>query len=203
MLGTGKIDGGTKVTVNRLRYELDCVGNSAGIGCPDAGDIFTYLGDTTIVTDCPTGWSSNAPLGGNVPNEIVFTASTAFDIPPYASPFCSLQFGVGLDKTEPFTPPGVDGRPRFAEVVAGFSAVGADAECDNGLVSPTAEVVGIQLADASSPSPVESRKVRVRQRSGKEVPRAALRRWDTPTAAAHPWWSAPHGLRPSARLGAQ
>src|SRR5262245_25793227 len=40
-VGAGAIQGGTQVTINRLKYDLDCDGNLAlGIPCTDQGTIF-------------------------------------------------------------------------------------------------------------------------------------------------------------------
>jgi hypothetical protein len=150
-LGAGNIQGGSKVTINRLRYELACKNSLLRVPCPDQGDSFTYLGDATIMTDCPVAWSSNAPAGGNVPNEIIFTPSSSFDVLSNTPRWCSLWFDIGVDKTGPTTPPAVDGMPGLTEVIAGFSAVDADAECDNGVASPGAEAVAIKLLSAPVP----------------------------------------------------
>ncbi len=145
-LGTGSIQGGSVVTINRVRYELDCSTNDAlRIPCTDQGDIFSYLGDSYISSTCAgVTWSSNAPAGGNVPNEIVFTASPPMNFPADASP-CTLSFAVGLDNGEATTGSTSDRTPLLAEAVAGFSTVDTDAACDNGLVSAGMDAVGIPL----------------------------------------------------------
>src|SRR5881296_4528006 len=52
-LGTGSIQGGTKLNVNRLRFDLDCNSNfTLGIPCTDEGMIAEYEGDGTITTTC-------------------------------------------------------------------------------------------------------------------------------------------------------
>src|SRR5512146_3085783 len=52
-LSTASITGGTKVTINRLRFDLDCDSGSAlGLGCTDDGAIINYEGDGTINTNC-------------------------------------------------------------------------------------------------------------------------------------------------------
>jgi len=64
VLATGSIDGGTKVTINRVRFALDCPDFliCSGPGDSDLGPIVAYLGDSTITTTCPTAWSTgNAP----------------------------------------------------------------------------------------------------------------------------------------------
>src|SRR5713101_1320994 len=48
-LFTGAISGGTKVTVNRVRFNLDCTDATLGlINCTDLGAIISYTGDSTI-----------------------------------------------------------------------------------------------------------------------------------------------------------
>src|SRR2546422_8866429 len=83
-LGSGTIGGGSHITLNRVRYELDCNNNfGLGVPCTDQGDIMSYEGDATIssggaLPQCSTiTWTSNVPAGGSSPNEIVFTPSTA------------------------------------------------------------------------------------------------------------------------------
>ncbi len=50
-LGTGSIQGGTKLNVNRLRFDLDCDSNfTLGIPCTDEGMKVEYEGDSTITT---------------------------------------------------------------------------------------------------------------------------------------------------------
>jgi hypothetical protein len=153
-LGTGRIEGGTVLTIRRVRYELDCNANAGlGIPCADQGDIFSYLGDATIVSNCDGGpWSSNVPSGGNGVNEIVFTPSVPLDLLAY-SPACSIWFDVGLDNTQPTKGPASDSTPLLTEVVAGFSAVAADASCNNGLASIRAQAVAIQMPAPTSTTP--------------------------------------------------
>jgi hypothetical protein len=145
-LGASGVRGGSRVTIKRVRYDLDCNANfPLRLPCTDQGDVFTYLGDATIVTDCPTYWTSNAPAGGNVPNEIVFTASPPVDIFAYQTPSCTLSFAVGLNNAQPTSGSRSDPLSLLSEVVAGFSNVSADAVCDNGLVSAGTEAVAIPL----------------------------------------------------------
>src|SRR5437667_395030 len=73
-VGAGPISASPfKLTVNRLRFDLDCVG-SPSLPCTDQGDIVRYLGDNTITSNCTTAdgnvtWVSTTAQGGN---EIVF-----------------------------------------------------------------------------------------------------------------------------------
>src|SRR6266852_266333 len=135
-LGTGGIQNGTKVTINRLRYELDCVAPSF-VGCADQGAIFEYEGDGTITTDCSgISWSSNVPAGGSATNEIVLSPSPGLMINAGNSAFCSVSFGVKLLSLEPTAGPTSDATPTAVEVNAGFlGAPQNDAVCDNGLAS--------------------------------------------------------------------
>ncbi|TMA50288.1 MAG: hypothetical protein E6J83_00555, partial [Deltaproteobacteria bacterium] len=96
-LGTGSIQGGTKLTVNRLRFDLDCDSNfTLGIPCTDEGAIVEYEGDPTITSTCGVTWSSGHAVGSS-PNEVVFTPSTPVMIPAGQSippGFCVLEFDV-------------------------------------------------------------------------------------------------------------
>ena len=59
-LGTGSIEGGTKLTVNQLRFDLDCnSGFPLGLPCTDEGMIVEYGGDSTITTTCGVTWMTN------------------------------------------------------------------------------------------------------------------------------------------------
>src|SRR5882724_9524393 len=100
-LFTGSVAGGTKVTVNRVRFDLDCTDATAGqLNCADLGAIISYTGDSTISTDCPTGWTTANANDSTSPNQVVLTASTPFDIPANTgnpnSPFCELEFDVKI-----------------------------------------------------------------------------------------------------------
>src|SRR5262249_37117550 len=100
-VGTGTIQSGTatnQLTVTRLRFELDCVA-PGGVPCTDQGNIVSYLGDSTISTDCPgVSWSST--LTGN---ELVFTHTGSIVIQPNTAPGnplgggCSLEFNIRVD----------------------------------------------------------------------------------------------------------
>jgi hypothetical protein len=136
-LSTASITGGTKVTINRLRFDLDCdSGSPLGLGCVDDGAIIRYQGDATINTNCtdmPGGsavsWSSNVAAGGSATNEVVFTPSTGIMIPASQTDYCFLEFDVQVlsQSTDP--------TPTTIEEVAGYSVQTSDAVCDNGLAS--------------------------------------------------------------------
>src|SRR5262245_61056504 len=80
-LGTGSIQGGTKLTINSMQFNLDCNANSPLTPpCTDEGAIVQYEGDTTITTTCPTVWSTTHGVGPNA-NEVILQANPAVDIP--------------------------------------------------------------------------------------------------------------------------
>ncbi len=143
-IGSGLITGGAlnQVTIDRVRYELDCSALAAlGIPCTDQGDIMSYAGDGTIISSGTTcaglTWSTNLPVGGSSPNEVVFTPSSPIVFSanvPADGLACELTFRVKLDNLEPTSGPDFDGTPTTVEVVAGYSIVPpADTTCDNGL----------------------------------------------------------------------
>src|SRR5438128_2711389 len=80
-LGTGSIQGGTKLTVNRLRFDLDCNSDfTLGIPCTDEGMIVEYEGDSTIATTCGVTWTTGRGVS-DTPNEVVFTPNMPVTIP--------------------------------------------------------------------------------------------------------------------------
>jgi hypothetical protein len=138
-IGTGSIQLGTAMTVQRMRFAMHC--NSADPLTPDCieevGDV-EYEGDGTIATTCLTDpsnpasplitWTSGHPVDSE-PNQTVFTPSQALVIPPnQAVPpgFCSLSFQLKVLSV------GNDPDPSIIEQVAGY--LGTDAACDNGLL---------------------------------------------------------------------
>src|SRR5262249_31056791 len=88
-LGTGSIQGGTKLTIESLQLFLDCNANfPLTPPCKDEGAVIEYEGDGTISTTCadpgpiPIAWSTNVgPGGGSAINQVIFTAAPALDIP--------------------------------------------------------------------------------------------------------------------------
>ena len=76
-IGAGAISGGTNVTINRLRFELDCdSGGVLGLNCTDDGAVVEYQGDGTITTTCPTAFTTGHPVS-DLPNQVLFTATPA------------------------------------------------------------------------------------------------------------------------------
>src|SRR5438270_4429410 len=53
VLGAGDVANGTKLSVNDVRFDLDCVSGTTGSPspCTDQGTIIQYEGDGTITTD--------------------------------------------------------------------------------------------------------------------------------------------------------
>src|SRR5207302_11292904 len=117
-LGTGSIQGGTKLTVNRVRFDLDCNSNfTLGIPCTDEGAIVEYEGDPTITTTCAGVTWSSGHLVSSSPNEVVFTPSTPVMIPAGQSippGFCALEFDVKVLSQS------VDSTPDQIEEVTGY-----------------------------------------------------------------------------------
>jgi hypothetical protein len=121
-LGAYSIDGGTTLTVDKVRLDLDCT-DSFFLECIDDGAVVVYLGDSTIETTCSVGWTSNLPQGGPFPNTVEFTPiGPPLQIPAFAQEFCTLSVGVMVvDVSHDQTP------FRFVQ------GVGMNGACDNGL----------------------------------------------------------------------
>src|SRR5437667_8613719 len=67
-LGSGVIEGGTSITINRVRYELDCNHLFAlGVPCTDQGDIMSYDFTQTVGSSCVGGVNAGQPCGGGCP----------------------------------------------------------------------------------------------------------------------------------------
>src|SRR5262245_59040278 len=141
-LGSGSIQGGTKLNINRLRFDLDCNANFAlGLPCTDETMKVEYEGDGTITTTCGVVWSTGHAVSAN-PNEVVFTPNTAVMIPPnQAIPpgFCNLEFDVKVLAQS------TDSTPNQIEEVTGYLAANNDATCDNGLASSATQSSSIPL----------------------------------------------------------
>src|SRR5882724_5913952 len=142
-LFTGSITGGTKVTVNRVRFNLDCTDGTAGqLNCTDLGASISYTGDATITTDCPTGWTTGNAANSTSPNQVLLTASTPFDIPANTGspsvPFCNVQFDVKIANLP---------SPAQASVAetAGFDQTQSDGACDNTLKATGTQSGSINL----------------------------------------------------------
>jgi len=141
-LGTGSIQGGTKLNVNRLRFDLDCDSNfTLGIPCTDEGMIAEYEGDGTITTTCGVTWTTGHAASAT-PNEVVFTPSSPVMIPANQTippGFCSLEFDVKVLARS------TDSTPNEIEEVTGYLASQNDARCDNNLTSTGQQSSSIPL----------------------------------------------------------
>jgi len=141
-LGTGSIQDGTLLTLDRLRFDLDCNSDSTlGIPCVDDGATVEYEGDTTITTTCHVTWSSDHAVG-TAPNQIVFTPSSPLEIPadtPVDPGFCNLEFDIKVLGMS------TDGTPDQIEETTGYLATADDASCDNGLTSSGQQAASIPL----------------------------------------------------------
>jgi hypothetical protein len=141
-LGTGSIQGGTKLTITSLQLNMDCNANfPLTPPCTDEGPIIEYEGDGTITTDCPTVWTSGHPLGVN-PNEVVFTANPPLDIPAGSATLpgtCSIEFDVRV------LAPSIDGSGKIEQLV-GYDI----AACDNGVLVSG----GFQTGAIETPPPL-------------------------------------------------
>src|SRR6266436_2951711 len=149
-IGAGTITVGTppQLTVNRIRFDLDCVANS-GFPCTDQGPVVQYGGDATITTTC-TGvtWTSSTAQNGY---EIVFTASKPIVLgqncgprstPTATCPVCELEFTIAVQGQEPA---GSDATPQVVEEVAGFINGDGDATCSPTLQSGTGQTADLPI----------------------------------------------------------
>jgi len=125
-LGTGSIQGGTKLTINSMQFNLDCNANfPLTPPCTDEGAIVQYEGDATIATTCPTVWTTVHPGGPN-PNEVIFQANPPVDIPAGSATLpgtCDIEFDVRV------LAPSIDGSGKIEELL-GYDI----AACDNGVL---------------------------------------------------------------------
>src|SRR5438552_16895055 len=142
-VGAGPISASPfKLTVNRLRLDLDCVG-SPSLPCTDEDDIVRYLGDTTITSNCTTAagnvtWVSTTAQGGN---EIVFNPTDGSGNPrpvlinqnttpgDTTGGGCSVFFNIQVVSQEPASGPLSDNSPGEIEQIAGYTTTSNDATC--------------------------------------------------------------------------
>jgi hypothetical protein len=126
-LGAGTITGGPMnvLAIIGISFDLSCrVPPLPAPMCVSEGPVIAYDGDASIMTNCPTTWTSNNPGGGASPSQVIFTAAPPVIIPantPDPPGTCFLQF------TETVLAPSTNA-DGFIEQVAGYSA----AVCDNG-----------------------------------------------------------------------
>src|SRR5262245_54646772 len=56
-LGASTIQGGTTLTISRVRFNLDCDASNLGLNCPDDGPVVSFQGN--IQSTCPTGFTAD------------------------------------------------------------------------------------------------------------------------------------------------
>jgi len=139
-LGTAAIAGGTSVTVDALRFFLQCNANASRLlPCVQGGAVVAYGGDETITTTCAgVTWTTGHGAAPR-PNQVVFTPSAPIGIPANSPEFCELEFDVTILGL------GRDSTPAIAEQVAALGFGRNDAACDNGLRAVAAVTAGIHL----------------------------------------------------------
>src|SRR5262249_49319186 len=131
-LGTGSVNGGTHLTISKLRFDLDCNSNfPLGLPCTDEGMMVAYVGDSTITNTCGKTITTANANNSTLPNEVVFTPNTAIVIPANSAVppgFCNVEFDVQVVNA-----PSIDMTPNFIEEVGGYK--NTDAMCDNGVLA--------------------------------------------------------------------
>ena len=135
-LGAQQIQGGTKVNINRLRFDLDCSADGPlGIGCVDDGAVVSFAGG--ITNTCGVTFATAA---GPTPNQVVFTPNTPIMIFANTANACVLEFDVQVDAAT-----SNDSSPLAIEQVGGYNAATNDARCDNNLSSGGSQSASINL----------------------------------------------------------
>jgi hypothetical protein len=144
-LGTGAIQGGTTLTVEVLRYFLQCDADASRLlPCDQDGAIVAYGGDETITTSCEGISWSTAHSASARPNQVVFAPSAPLAIPANTPAFCELEFDVRI------LGHGRDSSPRMTDQVAGLGFNRRDGECDNGVRAIAAVTAAIRVCPTCS-----------------------------------------------------
>lgn len=139
-LGTGAIQGGTTLTVETLRYFLQCDADAPRLlPCEQDGAIVAYVGDETITTSCDgVAWSTKHSASPR-PNQVVFTPTVPLAIPANTPEFCEIEFDVRvLGRSR-------DSSPAMIDQLAGLGFARRDGECDNGVRAVAAVTAGIRV----------------------------------------------------------
>src|SRR5262245_57333112 len=102
-LGASTIQGGTTLTINRVRFNLDCNNANLGLNCDDDGPVISFQGN--IVSTCPTGFTSDHAPGEMLPNQVIFTPGAPISIPANTTQFCTLAFDVRIETRSNDTTP--------------------------------------------------------------------------------------------------
>jgi hypothetical protein len=121
-LGAGGIQGGTSLSINRVKFNLDCNNSNLGINCLDDGNVVSYQGN--LSTTCAVTFTTPHAAGDFLPNQVVFTPSVPVVIPAGTSNFCTLSFDTKVESTS------TDSTPTVVEEVSGFDASSGDGVCD-------------------------------------------------------------------------
>jgi hypothetical protein len=136
ILGAGPVDDGTLVTVNNVRFNLDCADPDLGIDCADDTALVSYSGG--LADTCASVDFSTTHAGGTAPNQVVFTPNVPLDIPAGTPEFCTITFNVTVEAKD------TDGTTGFIEVSGGYRGDGVDAECDNDLSNGATSTAAIR-----------------------------------------------------------
>src|SRR5262249_7782903 len=126
-LGTGSITNGTQLTVQKVRFDLDC--NSSfplTFPCTDEGAFVEYEGAGPVPATCGKVWTTGRGVP-SAPTEVVSPPNTALVIPPnQATPpgFCHFEFKVKV-----LASPSIDATPNAIEELGGYTLI--DGMCDN------------------------------------------------------------------------
>jgi hypothetical protein len=121
-IGASTIQGGTTLTIDRVRFNLDCNNSNLGLNCPDDGPVVSYQGN--LISTCPSGFTSSHGAGDVLPNQVVFTPGSPIEIPAGATNFCTLAFDVRIETRS------ADGTPDVIEQVSGYDASLGDGVCN-------------------------------------------------------------------------
>src|SRR5262245_25522073 len=121
-LGASGIQGGTTLTISRVRFNLDCDNYNLGLNCPDDGAVMSF--QWNIASTCPTGFTASHVPGDMLPNQVVFTPGAPIDIPANTTAFCTLSFDTRIESRSN------DGTPDAIEQVSGYDASLGDGVCN-------------------------------------------------------------------------
>lgn len=141
-LGTGAIHGGTKASVEAIRFFLQCNASASKfLPCVQDGAVIAYGGDETIASSCVGVTWKTGHKAGPRPNQIVLTPDAPVEIPANTPDFCYVEFDVTILGASR------DSTPNVAEQMVGLGFSRPDASCDNGLRAVDAVVAGIHLGE--------------------------------------------------------
>ena len=124
-LGAGDITTGANLSlsINRVKFDLDCQASNLGINCLDDGPAISYQANLT--STCPGGFTTTSVAGDTLPNQVVFIPGAPIVIPANTPNFCRLEFDVKVEARG-----SNDGTPDVLEEVSGFDASTQDGVCN-------------------------------------------------------------------------